>query len=157
MTVETTVNIAPDVKKRLDRVAEATGVSRSEIVVKVMRKALKDFRQFVRHDCAVQYQKKNSSSKRKKFHVTLARRDYEYFLDMRKLFKSSVSLLVAFSVNEYLDEVIGSLMDENYDMDTDNYPFQNYLIVPEMVEDVVCWKIYWGIPRNRTKILPSPE
>ena len=103
MNVATTVNIAPGVKMMLDRAAEAAGLGRSEIVVLVMRKMLKDFRRYAPHDRAVRYQERNPPFKRKKFHLELSRRDYEYFLDMRKFFKRSVSLLVVFSVEEYLD------------------------------------------------------
>jgi len=155
MKVATTVNIDPEVKLMLDRAAEATGMSRSEVVTRVMRRALRDFRRLVRYDRAVRYQEENPPVKRRKLHLSLIRRDYEYFLDSRKLFKCSVSWLVVFSVYEYLDEVIDGVLDDNYDKDADNYPFLNYLIVPEMVEDVVCWKIYWGLPRNRTPIHPA--
>jgi len=153
MKVATTVNIDPEVKLLLDRAAEVTGMSRSEVVVRVMRRAIRDFRRFVRYDRAVRYQEKNPPVARKKIHLSLIRRDYEYFLDSRKLFKCSVSWLVVFSVYEYLDEVIKTVLDEKYNEDADNYPFLNYLIMPEMVENVVCWKIYWGLPR---KLNPQP-
>lgn len=157
MTVETTVNIDPGVLMKLNRAADETGMNRSEIVVMVMRKALKDFSRCAPHDRAVRYQGKSAAITRRRLHLALFRRDYEYFLDMRKFFKRSVSLMVVFSVNEYLDNVIKMVLDDNYNSEADNYPYQNYLIVPEMVDDVICWKIYWGKPENNQKLFNQRE
>ena len=63
----------------------------------------------------------------------------EYFQDLRKLLKMSVSLLLALAVKKFLD-------DPTVTIDTDNYLFKSYLIVKEIVDSITCWRLYWGYP-----------
>ena len=72
--------------------------------------------------------------------------EYEYFLDLRKILKMSVSLIVAYAVEKFLD----MLMKEN---NTDNNRYRNYIIAREVIDNIICWKLIWGFPRNLKKLL----
>lgn len=142
-----TLNMRKDIKRKLDDAVVISGKTRSELIVLVMRKALRDFRKLVTHGRNICYQEKAPQSAWCRQHVSIFSRDYEYFLDMRKFFKRSVSLLVSYAIENYLDEVCNDATD------IDNYQFLQYAIVPQMVDTAICWKIYWGFPRKIRKIL----
>ena len=147
MLIHTTVNITSDIMLMLDNAARATGKTRSGLIVDVMKKALGDYRRLINPGSGVRYQERAPKGAWKRMHVTILYRDYEYFLDSRKLFKRSVSFLIAYAIRKYLAEVCDNSES------TDNYRFKHYLIVQTMVDNVICWKIYWGIPRKKRQIL----
>ena len=155
MRIETTVNLADDTGRRLDRAAERLGVSRSVVIVALMNRVMNEHGSLVSCWCRVKYQRRGAAGNRRRLHVTLAARDYEFFLDSRKLFKRSVSLLLAWAVDNFLDELLepdesGSIVGV-----TDNYQFHSYLLMQETVPGAICWRIYWNIPINPDKIFPK--
>jgi hypothetical protein len=153
MLIETTINVNIDIKIRLAVASEACGISISNLIVKLMKRAMKKPEVMVRCFTRIQYQQRAPKNLWRRLHVTLFSRDYEYFLDMRKLSKRSVSLLVAISTENLLDALLVEVMNENYDEEADNYPFDNYIIQHNKFGVVSCWKIYWGIPENPETVL----
>lgn len=146
MNIETTVNLADGTRRNIVRAARESGISGSALIIRVMKHVLKEHASLVRDNRCVEYQPGSPKQDWRRMHVTLEGRDHEYFLDMRKLFKRSVSLLVAYGVEKYLDTVLRNLMDNDYNESADNYPFQSYAIVVKVIKRSICWKIYWGIP-----------
>jgi transcription antitermination factor NusG len=73
---------------------------------------------------------------------------YEYWLDLRKLLKMSVSLILAYAVKKYLCNFIKRIC-------TDNNRFRNYIIIKEIFNDVIIWKFIRGVPHNLKKLLNS--
>ena len=65
----------------------------------------------------------------------------------------SVSFILAFAVENYLDEILELLTKKKNNKNTDNYLYKNYVLTKNMVDRVVCWKSYWGLPRKLDKIL----
>ena len=62
----------------------------------------------------------------------------EYFLDLRKLLKLSVSLILVYAVEKFLDK----LLKKN---STDNNRFRNYVFIKDVIDDIICWKFIWVI------------
>jgi len=151
--IETTINIRIDTKRKLAEAAEECGISISKLIVKLMKKAMK--KPTVMAECfsRIKYQPKAPKYQWQRLHVSLFARDYEYFLDMRKLYKCSVSLLVAICSEKHLESLLNDVRDDNHEMDTDNYPFNNYVILHTWSGDVSCWKIYWGMPEKPEEVL----
>jgi hypothetical protein len=147
MIIATTLYMKKTIRQKLDDAVVRSGKTRSELIVAVMRRAMRDFGKLITHCRSIRYQEKAPEREWARQHITVFTRDYEYFLDMRKLFKSSVSLLVAYAIENYLDDVC------NGTSDMDNYQFLQYAIVPKRVDTAICWKIYWGLPRKKQKIL----
>ena len=87
----------------------------------------------------VQYQQSRNTSEWHTFHFQVRVDEYEYFLDLRKLLKMSVSLILAYAVEKYLDKLMRKFI-------TDNYRYQNYIIIKEVLNDIICWKFIWGFP-----------
>jgi hypothetical protein len=94
----------------------------------------------------VQYQGRRSSPEWRVFHIQVREDMYEYWLDLRKLLKMSVSLILAHAVKKFLCK----LMKIN---STDNYLCKNYIIIKEIIDSVIVWKFIWGYPPNLEKFL----
>ena len=87
----------------------------------------------------VSYQKRARREDWHRFHVRFREDDYEYCLDLRKLLKMSVSNILHYAVKKYLKKSLKKLR-------SDNYRFVNYVILKEIVQDVICWTFMWGYP-----------
>ncbi len=153
--IETTTYLDMECIGLLAGMADEAGVSRSKLVILLLKRVMKDHTALVCYDRAVRYQARKPVGARKRFHITVDLREYEFFIDMRKLFKLSVSFLITFAVRAHLDELVTKMADDKYDEYSDNYPYHHYLIIPEKVDSAICWKIYWGIPENPNKLIPS--
>ena len=150
--IGTTVYIRRDLAERVSAAARIADSTRTEIVVMLMKRVMKEHRRLVRCWRAVQYQEKDSGGRWCRMHISPCGRDYEFLIDSRKVFKRSVSLLLAMAVEKYLDEIL--IPDDNK---SDNYPFNNYIFMWEMIGDVVCWKFFWGMPHPPALIFPPDQ
>ena len=153
MIIETTIYIRKGIGENLLMVSEKTGKSRTYIIILLLKRAMRDSYRLAKSFSPVKYQEKNPSQDWHRLHIQLNEYEYEYCLDVRKLFKMSVSLLVAYGVSRYLDEIINKLLDTNVREITDNYLPRNYILIQEVIDSIICWRIYWGIPYNISKIL----
>ncbi|MDM8001735.1 MAG: hypothetical protein QUS66_02330, partial [Bacteroidota bacterium] len=93
--------------------------------------------------------RERSANRGRGLHITLKPDEYEFLLDMRKFFKQSISRLVAYAIDTYLDDVIAEI-----NKGTDNYWYSNYALSRIIIDGVVCWILYWGIPE---KLLTNPR
>jgi hypothetical protein len=73
--------------------------------------------------------------------------EYEYLLDLRKLFKMSVSLIIASGVDRYLD----MLMKGKF---ADNNRFNNHIVIREVAGNIICRRLYRGYPNNIAQPIP---
>ncbi len=144
--METTLNIHVDIYKLINSAATAKGISRSELIVVLLKMVMDDIENPSTFGKLVQYQKKCMPDKWRTFHVSLREDDYEYFLDLRKLLKMSVSLILAYAVRKYLKKLI------NKDT-TDNYQIRNYVLAKMVIDNTVCWKLIWGYPPDIEKFI----
>ncbi|MFC1669225.1 hypothetical protein ACFL20_02455 [Spirochaetota bacterium] len=145
-TIDTTININKDI---LSRVTEASNVfqkSRTEIIVMLLKKMMKMESSKVCINRGIKYQKCNNEVNWHTFHITFKGDEYEYFLDLRKLLKMSLSHIVAIAVKKYLK----SLFSEK---STDNYMFSNYILAKEDADGIIYWKLFWGVPKKLSEHL----
>lgn len=144
--METTLNMHVDILRKISLASHIRGISRSEIILNLIKMIMDD----TSHpDCLgrmVQYQKRSRPEDWHVFHVKIKDDEYEYLQDLKKLLKMSVSLIVAFAVKKYLNKLLKSNA-------TDNYRYSNYIIAREIIDDIVCWKFMWGFPPNIGKFL----
>ncbi len=139
--METTLNVHIGVLKQITRASESKGIPRSEMIIILIKKVMNENWETSNMGRMVKYQQKSSLENWHTFHLNLREDDYEYFLDLRKLLKMSVSLILAYAVEKYL------INFEEINI-TDNYRFRNYVIVKEIVDGIICWRHYWGYPPN---------
>ena len=144
MRIETTLNVHQDILSQLFEASVITMKSMSSIIAMVLHRITVDNCVVSRSFKRVQYQERDRENDWKTVHVVVDSATYEYFLDMRKLFKMSVSLLLAIAVSKYLEDIINDLCNNK---NTDNYLCRNYIISKKVIDGVSCFYIYWGIPR----------
>ncbi|HOT20276.1 MAG TPA: hypothetical protein PLX22_10035 [Spirochaetota bacterium] len=84
----------------------------------------------------------------KRLHLVLLENEYEFFLDVKKLWKMSLAKIIAFCIENYLYDFIEAL--ENTD-NTDNYRFSGYSFGVFLEEGIQCCQFYWGPPPSILK------
>jgi hypothetical protein len=137
--METTVTIHVNLFNRITQAAQKKKVSRSKLIITLLEMLMEKPSHPLRLGRLVQYQERKMPEEWHTFHISLMEDEYEYFQDLRKLLKMSVSLLIALAVKNFLN-------DPEDNINTDNYRFNSYLIVQEIVDSVICWRLYWGYP-----------
>lgn len=144
--METTINIHNDILQQISKAANIKGISRSSMMLILIKTVMDETR---KPDCLwkmVQYQETRKPDEWHRFHLVLRPDEYEYLLDLRKLLKMSVSLILAYAVLKYLNK----LLSKNF---TDNYRYKNYILVEDSIDTIPCWTLIWGYPRNIAEYL----
>jgi hypothetical protein len=144
--MKTTLNIHIDVMKKITFAAQKQGISHSEMIVMLLNKSMDEMQNRDRIGRLVQYQQRDSPDKWHPFHIRWKWDEYEFFQDMRKLLKMSVSLILAYAVEKFLDKV----MKKNK---SDNNHFHNYILAKEVIDGIIIWKLIWGFPPNLEKYI----
>lgn len=145
--METTLIIDKNILAEISVAAKSHGISRSGMIIYLIKKIMDYIPDPDRLGRMVQYQERKGKDNWHTFHLYLREDDYEYFLDLRKLFKMSVSLILAFAVKKFLNRSIGKI-------NTDNYTYRNYVVIRELINGIVSWRLLWGWPCNLEKLLP---
>jgi histone H3/H4 len=146
MHIDTTITIAPGVRNAIMEASEMTALRVSSLAAACMKRLMKDYQRHVHLDGRVKYRRRvQAPNNWSRQHVRVSRREYEMFLDLRKVCKVSVSLLFDIAIREHLSEVLNDIMNKS-EKCADNYPYQHYIIIGNSSENVVCWRIYWGYP-----------
>jgi hypothetical protein len=144
--METTLNIHVNILKQITLTAESRGISRSAIIILLIQKVMADIADPHHIGRLVKYQCRCRPEEWHPFHIQVREDMYEYWQDLRKLCKMSVSLILAYAVQKYLQ----NMLQKN---STDNYRFNSYLIIKEIFDTVIVWKFIWGIPPNLEKLI----
>ncbi len=148
MLIETTVHMHKEILEILDRGAAMTGKSRAFIIKYLMQQMMNKNQKMLKTYSRIQYQKRDVKENWHRLHIIFNEYEYEYSLDMRKFYKMSFSLILAYAVRQYLDDVLCKLFDKIES--TDKYLYRNYLFIKKTLNGVICWQIYWGIPLKYT-------
>lgn len=150
MVTETTMCVRGETREKLEAASLAAGMSRSQLVSSLLNYASKRMCLERSFRGGIRYQERIGGVARGRMHLRLRCDEYEFFLDMRKVWKMSVSFLVAYAVEHFLDELIQKLI-----RNPDNYRYRNYAMTKVYANDVTCWIFYWGIPQKLIKP-PAP-
>ncbi len=137
--METTLNIRHDILMKINQASASYGVSRMKIIIALIKMTMDDSKRPFMLGSMVRYQERAGADEWHRFHLILRVDDYEYFLDLRKFLKMSVSKILAYSVEKYLGTIIKIFR-------TDNYRINNYILSRQVVDNIICWKIIWGYP-----------
>lgn len=139
--METTLNVHVDILSKISRAAQLKSLSRSAMIILLIKKIMDDAPDTIHIGKMVRYQDKSKPGEWHIFHVRLRMDDYEYFLDLRRLFKMSVSLILAYAVERYLAEILKTNI-------SDNYQFRNYTVIREDIDNIISWRLIWGFSVN---------
>jgi len=141
MKIETTLNIRADVLVTLNEAAGESGRTRSDLIITLMKMVMKNDTNRFSLCRPVKYQDKSGKGSWRKVHVSLNEDNYEFFLDLRKFLKMSVSCILAFAVKKYLKDLTSSGI-------TDNTLIKNYVLTRGVIDGHIYWQIIWGYPRK---------
>jgi hypothetical protein len=145
--MQTTMNIKESLYLEITRAAELRGISRSAMIIELLRTSMNDDSNEVQIGRLVQYQKRETMDRWHPFHITFREDEFEFFQDMRKFFKKSLSLVLAEAVKKYLNHILKK------EYNTDNYPHTCYVIIREMINTIVSWRLIWGLPPTLAHIM----
>jgi hypothetical protein len=144
----TSINVHIRTLSALSRAAQAMGVSRRDVVVRLLMRIMHDVDMYQSGCRTVRYQPDDEKGKWRCFPLKFKPDENEFFADLRKVCKCSVSLLVAMAVDRYLDELLtksAGKIEYNYNI------FRNYFIKKVIIDGIICWQIYWGTPKNHSR------
>ena len=144
MLIETTVHINRGILKMINECAEKKRRTRASIIKLLMQRMMNDNQRMLKSYTRIRYQPRDEKENWYRVHLVLSECEYEYFLDMRKFFKMSVSYILSYAVLRYLDDLT------DWNNNTDNYCYNNYIIMMKTFDGTVLWQIYWGIPPQLT-------
>ncbi|HOD13612.1 MAG TPA: hypothetical protein PK307_16435 [Spirochaetota bacterium] len=149
--IETTINIRGSLKRRIVTASYRSGVTCSDIIAAALKRVMKEDEHEMKIGTRVKYQKRRDPSEWETLHVLWLPEDYEYFTDLRKFRKMSVSYVVSYSIKKYLNQIL----DQN---STDNYLsiFTGYIFIKEIIDKIPSWRLIWGRPPSITRI-PHPH
>lgn len=144
----TTVNIRGSLKRRVIMASHRSGHTCSEIVTAALKQVMKEVENNVKIGTTVKYQARRDPSEWETLHVQWLPEDYEYFTDLRKFRKMSVSYLVSYAIEKYLKQIMNLIS-------TDNYPqtFSGYICIKEIIDNIPSWRLIWGRPPSIIKTL----
>ena len=71
----------------------------------------------------------------------LIEHEYEFIMDVRKVYKVSLAKMIAFCIDNYLYDFIAAL--EKVD-NTDNYRISGYSFQFYLEDGIPCCQFYWG-------------
>jgi hypothetical protein len=153
--IETTLNINRSILTRLNYASKVTNKSRTYVIRLLFGKMLEDEWTLNHYWSRIKYQKRDLPINWSTFHLTLREDEYEFCQDLRKVYKMSLSHVIAFAVNKYLKIIISLFSKDDNSRDTDNYLYRNYTISHKLIDGIHCWRYCWGFtPRA---IITVPE
>ena len=146
--IATTLNMRGDILDKISITARVLGISRREVIVRYLMRLMRDYHRYRRCFTTVEYQTSDGKREWFCFHIRLREDENEYFVDMRKFCKRSVSRLLALSVEKYFIEMVKTGKSVFFP-----FLFSHYVLFHEKVEGIYSWRIYWGFPVEALKTL----
>ena len=144
----TTMNVHTAILSKILRTAQSNNKTHSEIILLLLGKVKIDMPVPFVFGKMVKYQERRKCNDWHTLHLELRDEEYEYLLDLRRLLKMSVSLILAVAVDKYLhniDNIINS----------DKYLMRNYVLILEVINEIEHWRHIWGYPHNIGSFIPS--
>lgn len=147
--IATTLNMHADTFEKITERALKLNKSRHAVIVILMKKIMRDHESIKHVISSVRYQPDNDQEKWRCFHIRFRPEEYEFFMDLRKLCKCSVSLLIALAVERYIHE-----LKIKYNKNVDNYhDFNNYKLRKICSTGYIIWQIYWLKTKTQKKTI----
>jgi hypothetical protein len=156
MLIKTTLNIEVLSLRLITRAAKRAGVSRSGIIISLLKKVMDDTEAGVKCGKRIRYQKRRDAGEWNICHLVLRPDEYEYFLDLRKLLKMSLSHILARAIKKFLNTK-NKMNPTPTSILKDNYLYKNYVLGREVVDGLICWKLIWGFPSNKEILFPTSQ
>ena len=138
--MKTTLNIDCKVLNKINKAANSRRICSSEMIIILLKKIMdkKINSKTTRLGRLIEYQRLKAPVWHI-FHIDFREDEFDYFLDLKKLLKMSLSKIVAWAVGLFLGKK--RKFGDNY---VGHY--QNYVIIPDSIDSIPCFKFIWGLP-----------
>ena len=140
MNIETTTCLSVEHLELLQYYSKLYNIPIRTIISSMINYAVHTEKYKVQRFKRLSYRSRNGKWVR--FHLCLFEDEYEFFLDVKKVWKMSLAKIIAFCIDNVLFDLIRLLIEED---DTDNYRYKNYTFGFFMEEGVFCCHFYWGL------------
>lgn len=104
MKIDTTITITEKNFLKLQSACESTGKSVNSLARKLLKKMMKRHERYARLNLRIKYQKRYQGIKT--MHLYLHEKEYEFNLDMRRIYKMSVSLILSQAIDKFLHQIL---------------------------------------------------
>jgi hypothetical protein len=145
--MKTTLNIRVELLGHISRAAKTNRISCSEMIFILIKRAAADIDNPGNIGRLVRYQERRAPKAWHPFHIDVREDMYEYWQDMRKLLKMSVSFILACAVQKYLLDKPTKIIYG------DNNLCKNYFIIKQVFNSVIIWKFIWGYPPHLEQLI----
>lgn len=153
MKIETTANMHINILRKIEHASKILNRPQMLIVRLLLGKLLEDERKYAGSWSRIKYQKRDVAENWTTFHLCLREDEYEYTQDLRKVYKMSLSHVIAYAVNKFLDIMLSMLTSIEFVNKIENYLYKNYISSYELIDGVHCWRYCWGYtPRVYTQL-----
>jgi len=142
MKYQTSFNMNIKMYSKVAKAAHRTGKTMSELIIEMMYRYAKDHKGTSIAKGTVKYQSADKKENWTIFRIALDEDDYELFTDMRKVFKCSVSFLVALAIKKYLGTILRTFFQ-----DAINYTRLKYSAKGIRAGDLAEWVFTWILTR----------
>lgn len=142
MQFETTTCISKKNRELLNYYADIFGISVTDFITSLIHYAALCKKQDPKTFKGIRYRKRRQREW-ERIHLYVRYNEYEFLLDMRKMWKMSVALLIEYCIENVLDEFVRRLSEED---DTYSYRFKSYTFKFEEVYGFQSYQIIWGLP-----------
>ncbi len=150
--IKTTYMMTKEILMMLKDAEKRTGWSMVDLIIAVMRSAMRHHAKYEREHGRIAYQKRLDNEgmpiPKVRVKVKFLEREYDYFNDMRRFFRRSISHVIAIAVLEYLPELVERIESGAYDDEVDSYPYKNCAIYDKCIEEATVFHIWWGLPSD---------
>ncbi len=145
MQIDTSIYIKTGLLDRISEVSSNFNISLNRIIELLVLEMIyrKAFRIIM--FSPVKYQASDDPINWHRLHVSFKEDIYEKALDLRKVWKMSVSYIIAISIERYLKEIIKNLISKK---DADNCSHK-YLLIPHKYRKLFAFTILWDKPPEK--------
>lgn len=145
MTTQTTINMNTILLIEIGRASKQLNISKTAIIRLLLKKFHDEADKMQIFKSPVRYQPRDENGNWTLFHLNLHEDEYELCQDLRKIFKMSLSFIIAVAVKKHLKKIIVTCSNKTASQINDIYMFRNYFFSSEIINGIRKITIYWGI------------
>ncbi|MEW6525215.1 MAG: hypothetical protein AB1444_00945 [Spirochaetota bacterium] len=142
MEFETTTCISNKHIQIINYYAEMCDMPLSKFLVSLINYAAVHEKRKLKPFTHVQYRKRSGLTWQR-VHLYLLYHEYEFLLDMKKLWKMSVAHLIEYCIENVLVEFVEALSKEEHNY---SYRFMHYTFDFSYVKNMPAYRCIWGVP-----------
>jgi hypothetical protein len=149
--IKTTINISEETLNALIDASFQLNISETDIIKLLMMNSHLDNKKddrYLKFFSIIKYQERDPEIKWICLHISLTPEEYEHFIDMRKMFKMSVSYIIAFALKKYLNILLKNHPKNKWKDNNPQIYFSIYVFYVDFVHGVKSYVISSELPEN---------